>query len=873
MHALDLAYSYADDDPPFFLRNKSSSDDSVPKQGLHLLAASNNAYRRFPGGSSMSRNRHVESSSEDFRSVIDDLTIENRRLRKKLQKYEQLHCGNLQNDKLFEIRVHGLPASKKRRLERTLQDFASSLGDTGDEELPSPFAQKLSRVPNRRLAPLHHASSSSTSNSRPVDSAYVSMSTSGGNSDARLQKVDPGKSSGQSNSNDQNVRSYLQTISRGLLPKHPPVMTEKAKKQLVVQRLEQLYTGSKDSSNQHSQSMQQQEVSQSAANADRRESEARGHQVEAEGSREAKIYLFDSQTGKEPSALEQPSDDAGSRAVSASSGFTPDQRPTRPLDLDPSRAQNPEENIEYMKHLGFDLPAMKTKEILHGEEGWVYLNLLINMAQLHSLNVTPDFVRSSIRDFSTKFELSPDGSRIRWKGGNEGTKLTIDSGDSSEHSSEPHPYELGAPRDAGRSKSSKPSTEIQSGISGNIQSSNDPTSGSYNTKFDRQRPLLLGQTSLEDPHQYRPIFYHARHFDEDESYSVEEKDSPFSSVPLESSTAFDPDGACHGHAAKTAAKSKIRRGVDPIIFYNRARFYTDLSKDDESMPYNCPLYNRAADGVIGGGGTHQGVLQAEEKGVISQPLDENSLASLEQFTSNLSLAGFVDGLPRATRSTSSESDVKPFEVSGIGGVVPGDNFAIQVSVQHQKRSKHSAVQSRILSTRRTDLLPSSLPPPSYAFLPFSSGSASDEESSNGDNGSEGESDDTGEEDIGHFVPPKFLNNFSSDTTQNTSSNDQESDDSSIDLLAHARQIEPEEVAAREREFEENISKSDNEGREMDVDPPASSVVATVGEQSNMEDGVDATKEHRISATSGQKRPADGGKGGGKVKQRRVTPGT
>ena len=864
-----------DDDPPFFLRNKSSSDDSPAKQGLRPSTVSNAVYHGLPPGSSMSRNPVMESSSEDFRSVIDDLTIENRRLRKKLQKYEQLHCDDLQHDKLFEIRVHGLPASKKRKLERTLQDFASSLGDTGDDELPA-FAQKLSRGLNPGLPPVPQASSSSTVNSRPVDSAYVSMSTPGGTSDPRLQKVDSGRPSGPTPSNDQNVHSYLQTISQRLLPKHPSVMNEQIKRQLVVKRLEQLFTGSRDTSNKHSQSRQQQEVSQSAAKADRRESEAQGQYIKAEGTREAKIHRSDAHAAQGLAGVETSLDDASSRDPSTSSGLTPDQRPTRPLDLDPSRAQNPEENMEYMKHLGFHLPDAEPETRLSHTEGWVYLNLLTSMAQLHTLNVTPDFVRNSVRDISAKFELSADGGRIRWKGGHEGTKLAIDSGGSSEHSSEAYPSELGASRDSRQSRSSKPPTEIPSGISGNAQSSNHPSSGSYNTNFDRQRPLLLGQTSSEDPYQYRPIFYHAVD-EKEESYSFDGRDSPLSPLPMDSTSALNPDGAHHGYVTKSAAKSRIRNGVDPIIFYNRARFYTDLSKDDESMPYNCPLYTKASEGIVGCENiTGQEAGRAEGKGIMSHSQGQSPLASLENSASNLSLAGFTDGPANTTRSWSGESEVKSLEVSGLGGVVPGDNFSIRVDVEFDKPSRQSAVKSKVVSSHRTELLPSALPPPSYAFLPLSSGSAGNED----DSGEEEESDEgsdedveDGEEDAVHFVRPKFLNAFSPGFSHDdTTNDDQESDDSSIDLLAHARQIEPEEVAAREREFEENIARDDEDEEEMEVDPPASSVVATVGEQSNMDEGTDVTKEHRKSRSIGRKRPAVGGPGHGKTKQRRVASG-
>ena len=61
-----------------------------------------------------------DSSTEDFRSVIDDLTVANKRLKQKLRKYEKMYDAHLQEEKLFEVRFHGLPDHKKRELEETI---------------------------------------------------------------------------------------------------------------------------------------------------------------------------------------------------------------------------------------------------------------------------------------------------------------------------------------------------------------------------------------------------------------------------------------------------------------------------------------------------------------------------------------------------------------------------------------------------------------------------------------------------------------------------------------------------------------------------------------------------------------------------------
>ena len=810
------------------MRNKSSSNESLPILPKTATQAANRLPRDHPNPASLlSRNQGVESSSEDFRSVIDDLTIENRKLKKRLRKFERVHCGDLQNDKLFEIRVHGLPASKKRKLEKALQEFALSLGDTPDEE-PSAFAQNLAKVATKKPNLHHNASSSGTSNSRTfADSAYASMSNS---SNIHLSRGDSNQGSIATQANDQAVRSYLKSLSRGLLPKRLPVLTETTKKQVVVQRLEQLFTGSRDRSSKDSQSKQQQEVSQSAATADRKTSEAKGQRITREGRRESKILTTEEEMkiGPKLFALER-ADTESSEATTTSSDATPDQRPTRPLDLDPSRAQVSEDNIEYMKHLGFGSPLMQADKTLDDDEGWIYLNLLTGMAQLHILNVTPEFVRSAVRDVSTQFELSPDGTRIRWKGGKGPTLMSCDSGELSAHSSSSSFDVAIAPTDNSRSGKS---AENQSGSGSgnnhlsNNQSSNGRPSG-YGALYKR-RPLFLSQTNPVESHQYRPLFYYDNHSDDSGGHSYDEKDSTLSSGPNNSASnnqSGDPGNANNG---KKASHLRAGKPIDPIIFYNKAKFYTDLSKDDESMPYNCPLYTKVSKSVVGIGGASND-SDYEDKGPISKPQAALAVPSLETLNNPLPLGGLVDG----TQTWPSDEVAQPpirFEASGIGGVVPGDHFAIDVEMLVERPAFSKKISSKIVSSKTTEMLPSKLPPPSYAFLPFSTSSDDDIDQSDEDEDINMDDEDTHERDIKSYIPPRFLNSFSSEESNENEEDDATSDDSSIDMLAHAREAEPDVIAAAEREFDDNISSSE-EDQIMDIAPPASSIVATLGDQS------------------------------------------
>lgn len=383
---------FEDNDPPYFLPHDSSSTSNATPGLTPQLG------RIRP---EVAHANTIGSSADDFRSVIDDLTIENKKLRERLRKYEKANHSHLEKDKLFEVKIHALPPKKRRELEEVLRQFAAGIEgstDGGSSKVPGTgMLPYLSfNPPNISAAKL--SSSSSTSNSRPVDSAYVSGSLSGPTSTSTLNKVGlegklrPQKRFGK----EQKVESFLHNIPEGLLPKYSPVMTDKQKKKMVVQRLEQLFTGNKGQAmgNRH-HPLQQQEVSELAAKADRASDD---HAALIEGLREAHIrpYARDGDSARPGQlAAESSHETQNSRYNSESEdnfpdhSASPEQRPTRPLDLDPDRAQIPADNVEYIRHLGLSTPQLASDDSNEetDAEGWIYLNLLINMAQLDRKSV------------------------------------------------------------------------------------------------------------------------------------------------------------------------------------------------------------------------------------------------------------------------------------------------------------------------------------------------------------------------------------------------------------------------------------------------------------------------------------------------------
>jgi hypothetical protein len=811
----------ASDEPPFFLRNSSSSETPPDP----VLDGPSLPYR-----AGLRHAHAATSSSEDFRSVIDDLTIENKKLKRRLRKYEKLHDSHLQPDKLFEIRMHGLPPDKKQELEATLRSFALSLDTPAQTSSPGmESARFIPRLDQQKPV-------SSLSSIKLADSAYASMSGS-----ARITSVPSGQGSmsekvsnqGMSRQQHQSIRSYLHEIPAGLLPKRPVAMTEKARQKLVVRRLEQLYAGKGATTDGHQHPLQQEEVAQSAARADRSAIEACGQWVAEEGAREARIVP----TSKSDDGPQHVANDPSQVPEKDSAdGDSPEQRPTRPLDLDPERAQVPAENIQYMRHLGFSPPDMGASPGLADGHGWIYLNVLTNMAQLHDINVTPDFVKKAIAEHSKKLEISHDGRKVRWKGGSSLTRTSSD----------------GSP-DQG--------SDTSAGYRGKSESRN------------RGKQAVPGPT--QDVHEkhdklaYIPLFSHRE--DSTEDSSSDANMSGWSSPPQEDVPVT---------IATRPMPSRKRRGDNgPIIFYNNASFCTDLSGDvrgRNAESANAPDYFRAPTQPIGLARmptTPDEVLPgiSEPKGPLSlptpvtqspDPMDVDQQNSSEgDLTVNFSKSSTL-----SLASSEESADLVEFEASGLGGVQPTDNFSINIKtrqkthyntvpsaaalhrskmypphirtllaekpdkvVEYTEPARNREFSAEIIYSKRMDLPASALPPAS--FYPFFDTPDSEDDDEYDDSDADSEMSNSPLDNDGPSpIAPHLMtwpdhssaSGSSSEAEESEEDEDDEDDEDSIDMLAHARHIAPAIVRAQEREYDGDIA--DRVAEEI----PAGSSAATAG---------------------------------------------
>ena len=896
--------SLVDHDPPFFFQDNPYSDDGMSARAVPSQGSFNHPSPSLQAHQARQANRFgcwSEDNSEGFRSVIDDLTIQNKRLKQRLKSYEKRSARYLQRDKLFEVRIHALPPRKKRELEDLLRRFTLGLGDCSPPTTGSPVPH-LTRL-SRDKGPSANPSSVSTTQSRPVDpssvstasrhvdSAYASVSTSALTC-AALNNSEKHRAKRMAGSKDHRVESYLSDIPTGLFPQQSLVMTDKAKKKLVVKKLEQLFTGKAPEVGEYSQPLQQQEVSKSAAQADRSATEARGQRLAAEGKREASMMVPELRQPSRLLAADRPGslesahlikDLAGNDArittpMGRRSSGSLEQRPTRPLDLDPHRAQRPAENIQYLRHLG--LTCNNPNEPNGADfKSWIHLNLLMNMAQLHAINVTPSFVQASLKEFSTKFELSQDGRKVCWLGGSERSKDRVDHDTNLEHgpvNADDDDDELmhtgHKRRKLGNSGASiwTSGTESEPHLRDESAASR-LTAGPSVGLIGRQPFIPIRKSESGNEPYYRPLFHHADISDENRVYSTHDE-SLISSRPAEdvTGTRFSMHSVPNASSGRKSSLEAIKQD-GPMVFYQSAKFYTDLSGtyegDLEFRHQAGPVsYKTSTSDAIGCVPSQP--LHLEEASVGCDVL----VGSTETMAlyDGLTLGGLETPIPGPHAYESQSSPIIDFEVSGVGGVVPADNLVISATTRHivakgaRTRSSSKLLVQRghrgfhvplraeknvdyeLVESRYADLPPSSLPVPSF-FITLSSTEESSGASPSTRDGtvSSSNSPDAGSKDVANTAAK-----YSAGTTfrsnifiRSDSGSESEADSasicgsgSSIDLLAAARELDPDTIAEREREFDSQAVPP------FSAEIPAGSSAATVGGGSGFSSDVGTTSE-------------------------------
>lgn len=620
---------------------------------------------------------------------------------------------------------------------------------------------------------------------------------------------------------------------------------------MVVRRLEQIFAGKMSVPGNHPQPIQQEEVAQSAATADREQrEEATGQRARPEGLREARIMPTKHVDNED--ALGQAEASQALRPVQLGeqellgSCSSPDQRPTRPLDLDPSRAQVPMENMDYFRHLGFTPPDMATGVAPPDGHGWIYLNLLINMAQLHTLNVTPDFVKDALHEYSSHLETSRDGRKIRWKGGQ---SVTVHSGgSSSDHRS-----------------SASPEDHFTRPCSKYIKNGTSRASGekTIDPEYQAKRLLRMKRANEQTKFAYKPLFFHKEESDDDDDEMEMDSTSgsPFPPQPAGNSSGFG-SSAMQSSSSKHNHKPKYQDG--PMIFYHKARFCTDLSGDRLGATLiNPTAYKAITSHPLGASTTLTHAHAVSDIAEPRGPLDNAPTMDVETRSGAVISSGDDLGFsPESLMHDSGDNtpNMMVFEASGLGGVHPEDNFSVHVrrsqvpviptsTPPHRRRSSiypqkindalsesyttelkatsprsspQRVIKEEILSASTKSMPNSDLPPAS--FLPFDSTSSGDM-SDISDNGSSGPDSDSADGPTTAFPIPNISALGKDSTTDDSDEESQyssDTDDGSVDLLATARQLDPATIRASEREYDAALAE-----RLAEVIPAGSSA-ATAG---------------------------------------------
>ena len=843
--------SYRDDDPPF--EPDISTPSADPQPYTHMM----------PMPSAL---QSTGSSSEEYRGVIDDLTVQIKKLRKKLKKYERLQDHRLDEEKRVEVKTYGLRTEKKRELEALLSKFTSSLDEDSARIVVAASSSALvsgtsgARPSSSLTSYAAHGSvpklkpSDSVSTAVFPDSGYGSLAQGGGKRSVSTSATDvarrPSQQVAVAQARDQQIESYLQNMSAGLglLPRPALTMGDKAKKQLIVMRLEQILGGREAEAGVHHQSLQQEEVSRSAAHAERSAMEALGQRHEPEGVREA--LIMPDNEDQDMTMADYQLEPANRKSTIVERDFatnteTPryEQRPTRPLDLDPDRAQSASENVQYLRHLGFTLENRDMLTANSDSQGWIYLNLMIGLAQLHSYNVTTSFVREAIARYSKKFELSRDGRKVRWR--SYGGRLHNDGS----------------------------------------ASMMDTTTGGTAPEIRRRSFAAIEPEPKLAQHIYTPLFP-PKH----ESMSEEGSDSVEELLTIPQT---GHSGDLMSALASASNPVTTHSNGAPMIFYNQARFYTDLSADlaMSALGQNRAAYtgNKCPLGERPTLRHRRESRQPSSRALLYTTILEEEEPVSDEVDVKLD---FPQHSPR--RVTFIDDDDISFEASGLGGVYPEDHFSLSVRCQHNLNASTSVAaktssfpnrlvpfhpspvkkpnyRNQILSTKRTNLPPSDLPEPSFGFANDDSDSGSDSDESEhsashdvasttdmprlvttsafdpahrfdrGYSSSPSESPErsTFVRSVSHHAHAdadehEAYSSASSSSRGSYDSTTQENDhdvhrhgsadarSAAIDFLAHARAVNPSAIAAMERRYDADVA--DRLAEEI----PAGSSAATAG---------------------------------------------
>jgi hypothetical protein len=370
------------DDSPFFIDN--SSPIEAPSTNLLQLDAD-----------------YV--TVETFRTIVDDLTVQIGSLKRQLGKDEKPPSLVSESRKPFEIKVHSLKSDEKCELERILHRFVSDLPTRSVSEdtasrygdvLPTAelFASMSPQISTLGACSAQVPGSASVRRLSPsvVDSERRGFPDFGS---AKRVHVKPDNANHTS-----DCVVSLENLE---------LMTTK---EVVVHRLEQLFAGKDVFTAPGLEALQQSEILQEVAHVENAMIQVWEQQAISESVCAVRKIdtLVTSTTTKQLDITQQ---SHTINLVNPKLGKKMTDMLPRP-ELGPS--QLVAENVRYIRQIGLSPVDAGNVKLSGDKYEWFYLNALANMAELHTLNVTRDFIQKAVSELSGHFTVSNDGQKVRW---------------------------------------------------------------------------------------------------------------------------------------------------------------------------------------------------------------------------------------------------------------------------------------------------------------------------------------------------------------------------------------------------------------------------------------------------------------------------
>jgi hypothetical protein len=723
---------FVDSDPPFFTNDVPSPEASSVLQQSELRHDTGvKIHNPLQARTGLLQLRTDAISTEVFRSIVDDLAIEIKTLERKLERHDDIHNQDSGNEKLFELRVYNLEADKRRELEGILHRFVAGLSDRSSVVAADDRGVIL---PDAKP----HGAACSPVSTLDHGSARASVSASVHSFPAPASDGTHVNIPHSDRVKTPNIRFNTKHPNECLQPWEDFTATNThAKRKCVVYRLEQLFAGRNVLTDPHPPALQQQQQQHTSHETKRAEHSAIvawDQSTAYSGFHKASVLnkeVEDSVNTTAPEQLQALSHETVGNQMSGRAtqryyaGHLVDSgskitRLASPLSLDLDHSQLVAENIRYVHHLGFPPNDMGIDKPPGEEYEWIYLNILVNMAQLHTLNVTHDFIRKAISELSNHYIMSKDGSKVRWRSSWSLAKKRRHDDDAPGH-------HIGG-------------SAVGKHVYKRLKAAHDK---------DSRASLYTGWQSKHapstwKPHQdnskvtYTPLFYHGPTEDVANHFSGER-------VTVDMPTIHRVHGessvADRSHVVTAPKKDGNERGTSRIVFYNNTQFYTDLDGE--------PFQHQDSETSSRMESTLEPDCKEDYSDRGFELVAENP-APFEDIKADKELIGPTGCIPEtvaleipplaAPRSSDEMISLREInlEVTGLGGTYPADNFVIDVQthctpIDETEVSISAAANlperfarifragmpqsevrttfcKRVLNTRYTELPPSELPP-------------------------------------------------------------------------------------------------------------------------------------------------------------------